>query len=73
MFLTELTPLGQEFLQQPLAFLGGFMSGILRLNLQEEPIKNWLDQQQACSAQTSPAQTVSSNGTSPGPQSIQID
>ncbi|NJK41673.1 MAG: hypothetical protein HC934_10555 [Acaryochloridaceae cyanobacterium SU_2_1] len=42
--MNELSPLFQELVNKPLAFLGGFASGLLRLNLAEEPVKSWLDQ-----------------------------
>ncbi len=30
----------------PAAFLGGFASGILKLDVTDEPLKTWLEQQQ---------------------------
>lgn len=42
--MDELNPIVQEFLNQPIAFLGGFTSGILRLNLSDDPLKSWLSQ-----------------------------
>jgi len=45
MLFNELSPLVQEFLQQPTAFLGGFVSGLLGLDLQEDPLKSWLERQ----------------------------
>ena len=72
MFLTELSPLLQELTRQPLAFLGGFVSGALRLNLADDPVKSWLDQQAGVSTSASTADP-SSNGKSSGPQSISID
>ncbi|WP_008318512.1 hypothetical protein [Leptolyngbya sp. PCC 6406] len=45
MFLDELTPFVQELTRQPIAFIGGFTSGLLRLNLNEDPLKSWLDTQ----------------------------
>ncbi len=45
MFLSELAPALQKFLQQPIAFAGGFASGILHLNLNEEPLSKWLENQ----------------------------
>lgn len=67
MFLDELTPLLKELTGHPVAFLGGFVSGLLRLNLAEDPVKSWLDQNSG-SVITPPP---SSNGS--GPQSISID
>lgn len=69
MFLSELTPALQKLVQQPVAFTGGFVSGILQLKLTEEPLSKWLEQQgYNPSGSGSP---VSSNSSKP--QSIDID
>ncbi|MBW4515481.1 MAG: hypothetical protein KME11_09675 [Timaviella obliquedivisa GSE-PSE-MK23-08B] len=67
MFLTEITPLVKELVGQPIAFLGGFVSGLLRLNLSDDPVKSWLDQHTSTTGTATYA-----NGRS-GPQSIDID
>jgi hypothetical protein len=69
MFMDELTPVFQQLTSYPVAFLGGFVSGLLRLNMAEDPVKSWLDQQ---SGSYSPSATPSTNGKN-GPQSITID
>jgi hypothetical protein len=69
MFLNELTPLVKELVGQPVAFLGGFVSGLLRLNLSDDPVRSWLDQHAGSTTETS----ASPNGRSTGPQSIDID
>ncbi|MDB9516602.1 hypothetical protein PN466_06520 [Roseofilum reptotaenium CS-1145] len=61
----QFTPIFQELTQQPAAFFGGFCSGLLQLNLSEDPIKTWLDQQ----ISTPETET----NTTSGPQSIEID
>lgn len=72
MFLDELIPMAQELIQQPIAFAGGFLSGLLRLNLHEDPVKSWIDEQAGSTSYTTPpAETT--NGKSTGPQSISID
>lgn len=71
MFLDELTPVFKELAQNPIAFMGGFFSGILRLNLSDEPVKSWLDKQAGTPSYTSAGQD--NNGNSSGPQSITID
>jgi hypothetical protein len=68
MFLTELSPLLRECLAQPLGFVGGLVTGALRLNLQDEPVKTWLAQQGAVAT---PPPPYPENGS--GPQSIAID
>ena len=70
-FLDELTPLWQEFSQQPVAFLGGFLSGVFRLNLSEDPVKSWLDQQ--AGSTTTSSTFGGNNGNSGAPKSISID
>lgn len=72
MFLSELSPFLKELTQQPAAFLGGFFSGMFRLNLADDPVKGWLDNQAGVTTYTT-ASTVSGNGRSSGPQSISID
>jgi hypothetical protein len=71
MFLDELTPIFKEFTQQPVAFLGGFFSGVFRLNLSDDPVKSWLDQQSG--TVSSAATSSTENGKTSGPQSISID
>ncbi|GFE70062.1 hypothetical protein [Chroococcus sp. FPU101] len=68
MFLDELQPLMKELIQQPIAFAGGFFSGLLRLKITDEPLKSWLGQQGMMS---SPDHSSNNNGNSP--QSIDID
>ncbi len=63
MFLDELTPIAQELLKNPVAFAGGFVSGVLRLNLNDDPVKSWLSKQSGSTMSAPPA----------GPQSIDID
>lgn len=72
MFLDELTPVFKEIIQHPVSFMGGFISGILRLSLNDDPVKSWLDQQ---SGVTTPSSSTSegNNGRSSGPQTISID
>ena len=71
MFLDELTPFLQELTRQPVAFVGGFVSGVLRLDLSDDPVKSWLDNQDV--AVTDDDNDASSNGSSSGPQKISID
>jgi hypothetical protein len=64
MFLDELMPIAREIVKNPIAFAGGFASGILRLDLNEEPVKSWLGKQ---------PNAVSSLDKPKPPQSIDID
>lgn len=69
MFLSELTPALQKLIQQPVAFTGGFVSGILQLKLNEEPLSQWLEKQ----GYNPSKNNNSTNSNSSKPQSINID
>jgi hypothetical protein len=71
MFLDEMMPIVRELTQQPIAFAGGFFSGLFRLNLADDPVKSWLDQQTGTPTSTA----ASGNGQNGGrqPRSISID
>ena len=71
MFLTELAPAFQKLIQQPVAFASGFVSGVLHLNLDEEPLSQWLEKQGYNTTGTSVNMPNLSNGDRP--QSINID
>lgn len=73
MFLDGLTPVLNEFTRHPVAFLGGFFTGLLRLNLDDDPVRSWLDQQSGDSKTGGSATPGTSNGKSEGPQSISIE
>ncbi|MEH2434503.1 MAG: hypothetical protein V7K25_09665 [Nostoc sp.] len=72
MFISELSPIFKEFIQHPVSFVGGLFSGVLRLNLAEDPVKSWLDQQTRSNSYTSTT-TDANNGKASGPQQISID
>jgi hypothetical protein len=69
MLLNELTPILKELTKEPAAFCSGFISGALRLNLTDDPVKSWLEKQAGFTPTNS--QTGSSNRQRP--QSIDID
>lgn len=72
MFVDELSPFVRELARQPVAFCGGFFSGLFRLDLSEDPVKSWLNKQGATPTATDT--TAGINNSSPqGPQSIDID
>ncbi|WP_017659849.1 hypothetical protein [Baaleninema simplex] len=74
MFFDELQPFVKEFASEPIAFLGGFVSGVLRLDLSEEPVKSWLgDTMVSSDASSSDSNGDDNNGSSSGPQSITIE
>jgi hypothetical protein len=69
MFLTELAPALQKLIQQPVAFASGFVSGVLHLNLNEEPLSQWLEKQ-GYNVANNNSSTVNNSDR---PQSIKID
>lgn len=78
MFLDELSPFVREMTQHPVAFLGGFVSGMFRLNLADDPVKSWLDQQGGASTSSTSSTDAHHNGSSgnngsSGPKTISID
>jgi hypothetical protein len=74
MFLSELNPIFKQFTQSPVSFMGGFVSGVLRLNLADDPVKSWLNKQLGANAHNSNSSDVHNGRTSSsGPQSISID
>lgn len=72
MFFDELSPLFQEFLQKPLAFMGGFTSGVFRLNLSDDPVKSWLEKETGKPVSDA-ASSFDGSQNGGGPQSISID
>ncbi|MDM9585788.1 MULTISPECIES: hypothetical protein [unclassified Nostoc] len=72
MFIDELSPIFRELTQHPVSFVGGFFSGVLRLNLADDPVKSWLDKQIGSNSYTSNT-TDAHNGKATGPQQISID
>ena len=73
MFVDELTPFVRELARQPVAFFGGFFSGVFGLDLTEDPVKSWLNKQGADPAGTTPGSSAPTSATAKGPQSIDID
>ena len=72
MFFEELSPILKQLTQHPVSFLGGFVSGMLHLNLTDDPVRSWLDQQISSSTYTS-STTQAHNGKTSGPQTISIE
>ena len=69
MFLSELAPVLQKLIQQPIAFTGGFVSGILKLKLNEQPLSDWLAKQGYSTVDNNNSDRNSQNK----PQSISIE
>ncbi len=73
MFLDELSPFLNELSGHPAAFLGGLASGLLRLNLSDDPVKGWLQQHGAASTANGGFGSNGSQNNGGGPQTISID
>jgi len=73
MFLDELSPLFQELTSKPVAFMGGFASGLLRLNLAEDPVKSWLNQKRDPHDFSNSSANDDHHSNGSGPQSITIE
>ncbi|MEA5515500.1 hypothetical protein [Nodularia sp. UHCC 0506] len=72
MFIDELSPIFKQLTKHPVSFMGGFFSGVLRLNLKDDPVKSWLDKQINSTGYTTPSNEAH-NGKANGPQRISID
>jgi hypothetical protein len=73
MFVNEITPLVREFIHQPVAFLGGFFTGALRLNLNDDPVRSWLDKQMGSPGTNPAGASDDQNGKNQGPKTISIE
>lgn len=74
MFFDEFQPILKEFSKEPIAFLGGFFSGVFHLNLADDPVKSWLDDRASSSdANASSGSDSNHNGKGNKPQSITIE
>lgn len=69
--MDELSPLLKELTAHPVSFFGGFVTGVLRLNLADDPVRSWLNQRS--DNPPSPPSDHNSNGNGGGPQSITIE
>lgn len=69
--LNDINPILEEYIQKPLAFAGGFVAGLLKVNLTEDPIKSWLENTISTPGTSPPSSSHPPNGN--GPQTIDID
>ncbi|MED6200520.1 hypothetical protein PIB30_085943 [Stylosanthes scabra] len=67
-------PIVQEALkQEPVAFLGGVFAGILRLDLNEEPLKEWVSRTVEAAGISEEETGAEGSTTETAPQEIQIE
>lgn len=73
MFLDELNPLFQELIQKPLAFTGGFVSGVLKLDPENDPVMGWISKTTGIEIPHPMNGNPSKNDSESGPQTIDIE
>lgn len=61
------------YLQEPVAFLGGMFAGILRLDLNEEPLKEWVTRTAEAAGISEEETNAEESTTEAAPQEIQIE
>ncbi|XP_004299449.1 PREDICTED: UPF0426 protein At1g28150, chloroplastic [Fragaria vesca subsp. vesca] len=67
-------PIVKKALQEPVAFMGGMFAGLLRLDLNDDPLKEWVSRTVEASGIT--VEEVDANGSDPEeetPQQIEIE
>ncbi|KAK9925634.1 hypothetical protein M0R45_022905 [Rubus argutus] len=67
-------PIVRKALQEPVAFMGGMFAGLLRLDLNEDPLKDWVSRTVEASGIT--VEEIDADGLKPeedSPQQIEIE
>lgn len=57
-----------EFFQNPIPFMAGFVAGVLKIDLEQDPVKQWMEQRGVDFSQVAQKDAPKS-----GPQNITID
>ncbi|XP_037486404.1 UPF0426 protein At1g28150, chloroplastic-like isoform X1 [Triticum dicoccoides] len=65
----------REALKEPVAFMGGVFAGLLRLDLNEDPLKEWVTRTVEASgiAEENSAEESNEGAQNDGPQQIEIE
>nr|KYP43071.1 hypothetical protein KK1_035514 [Cajanus cajan] len=66
-------PIVKEALKEPVAFFGGMFAGILRLDLNEEPLKEWVTRTVEGAGITEEETNTEESANEAAPQEIQIE
>ncbi|CAI8603187.1 unnamed protein product [Vicia faba] len=66
-------PIVKEVFKEPVAFLGGVFAGILRLDLNEEPLKEWVTRTVEASDISVEETNAEGSTTEAAPQEIEIE
>ncbi len=59
-----------EFFQNPIPFLAGFVAGVLKIDLEQDPVKQWMEQRGVDFSHTGNSEK---DAPKSGPQNITID
>ncbi|KAJ7975490.1 UPF0426 protein, chloroplastic [Quillaja saponaria] len=62
-----------EAFKEPVAFMGGIFAGILRLDLEEEPLKEWVTRTVEAAGVTEEELEAEGSTTETAPQQIEIE
>ncbi|CAA6666608.1 unnamed protein product [Spirodela intermedia] len=66
-------PIFKEALKEPVAFMGGVFAGLLRLDLKEEPLKDWIAKTAEAAGTTVEELTGDLEPDEDSPQEIEIE
>jgi hypothetical protein len=66
-------PILNEVLKEPVAFFGGLFSGLLRLDLKEEPLRDWLEKTADAAGVKPDGNLESTSDDEEGPVEIDIE
>ncbi|KAL2325241.1 hypothetical protein Fmac_024299 [Flemingia macrophylla] len=66
-------PIVKEALKEPVAFFGGIFAGLLRLDLNEEPLKEWVTRTVEAAGISEEEVNTEESTTEAAPQEIQIE
>lgn len=60
----------KEFFQNPIPFVAGFVAGALKIDLEQDPVKQWMEQRGVDFSHAAPSEK---DAPKSGPQNITID
>ncbi|KAI4351959.1 hypothetical protein L6164_006257 [Bauhinia variegata] len=66
-------PIIKEALKEPVAFMGGMFAGLLRLDLEEEPLKEWVARTVEAAGISEEEIDAEESTTEAAPQQIEIE
>ncbi|KAL3701338.1 hypothetical protein R1sor_019360 [Riccia sorocarpa] len=66
-------PIGKEVFKEPVAFLGGLFAGLLRLDLNEDPLRGWVAKTAEAAGLKPEDEEGESSPSEDAPSEIEID